>query len=356
MYLHATRCYGLFSVPASLANRLVFQRGFFLRGAVKQGMNEWEFLFEGHRGARGLKPDNTLPSFEVALDQGVTSIETDIRLTADGVPVLAHDPRLASRRSAPLADRTGEGGEGPWIHRTPLAQLRNVSVDRNPDLERFPEQDALVTPAARGFAERQGIDPFGIPTLAEFFSFVAAYGKDIGTAGKTACQRERARRLIFDLELKRLPFAAGSESDSDLGLGSEDMEHRVTEAVNAANVADRTIVRSFDHRMVRTMRSIDPKIWGAVLIEGTVPIAPAQLAITADAQLYCPEYHFLDAATVRACHREGIRVVPWTVNDLDDAKRLLDWQVDGLTTDYPARLLPLLLERGLVAHDGGRAC
>src|SRR5262249_19692882 len=108
------------------------------------------FDLQGHRGARGRKPENTLPSFEAALDAGVTPIETDIHLPADGVPVLTHDPILG----APVRQLT-------------LAELRQWRADVNPDPERFPEQDASVTPLAALFAARHSLDPYAPAALAD---------------------------------------------------------------------------------------------------------------------------------------------------------------------------------------------
>src|ERR1043166_3498370 len=84
---------GLFSVPASLSNLTAIQRGFFCAALAMPA----RFDLQGHRGARGLKPENTLPSFEVAFDSGVSTVETDVHLTRDGVPVLFHDGTVSER-------------------------------------------------------------------------------------------------------------------------------------------------------------------------------------------------------------------------------------------------------------------
>src|SRR5437867_3728578 len=134
------------------------------------------FDLQGHRGARGLKPENTLPSFEAALDVGVTSIETDVHLTRDGVPVLSHDAVLGQRvcRLPPLtlpSPLVGEGrvrgpapGEHLLISRLSLADVRLYCADGNPDRERFPTQDSAITPLAGAFAHERGLEPYGIPT------------------------------------------------------------------------------------------------------------------------------------------------------------------------------------------------
>lgn len=298
------------------------------------------FELQGHRGARGLRPENTLPSFEAAFDVGVDAVETDLHLTADGVPVICHDPQLTARLCTLIP-------HSQPIRRLSLAQLRQFRVDRNPDPRRFPDQSAEVTPVAALFAEERGLDPYGVPTLAELFAFAAAYaGEPGGRAGKSDEQRERARRVRFDLELKRVPFRPEEIGDDFAGGPAGLLERRVAEAARAARVAGRTRVRSFDHRAVRALREIAPEIEGAVLVAETAVIDPAEVARRAGAALYCPDYAFLDEEQVRTAHGGGVWVLPWTVNDAAAWRRLLGWGVDGLTTDFPDRLATFLRTAG----------
>jgi glycerophosphoryl diester phosphodiesterase len=112
--------------------------------------------------------------------------------------------------------------------------------------------------------------------------------------------------------------------------------------VQAAGLVGRTLVRSFDHRSVLLMRRLEPALVGAVLVKDTTPVNPAELLRQADAKVYSPAYLFLDEDQLRQVHEAGGRVIPWTVNDPLHQERLLRWGVDGLTTDYPDRLLVLL--------------
>ncbi len=109
----------------------------------------------------------------------------------------------------------------------------------------------------------------------------------------------------------------------------------------------RTTVRSFDHRCVRLLRKLEPGLTGAILIAETAPVAPGELVERADAQVYCPGYLFLDESIVRQVHSAGARVLPWTVNQPEHWQRLLDWGVDGITTDVPDRLARYLRERDI---------
>ncbi|MBM4068103.1 MAG: hypothetical protein FJ271_04065 [Planctomycetes bacterium] len=301
------------------------------------------FDVQGHRGARALKPENTFPSFEVALDVGATSIETDVHLTADDVPVLVHDPWVHEGIFRKIGNGVPETCTRPLVRQLALDQLRGYSADRNPDPVRFPRQNADVTPLAQMFAEARGIDPFTPPTLAELLEFVAAYAGDIGESlGKNAEQRQRARLLRIDLELKRVPFHREYIGDDFDGVRPGTFERRVVEALHRAAALTRSSVRSFDHRCLTAIRVLEPDLATAVLLSGTTPIDPGWLSASVSGSSYCPDYTFLDESQVKQARRHGLRVLPWTVNDADAWRTLLSWGVDGITTDEPGQLAAML--------------
>lgn len=302
------------------------------------------FELQGHRGARGLKPENTLPGFEAALDLGISSVEADVHLTRDGELVLVHDAlisstlfRLRDRGAAP------DPAHRPLVSTLTFAQLRCYCGDRNPDPARFPEQNTAVSPLARWYAEQHDLDPYSPPTLGDLFAFAQAYAGQPGEqAGKTPAQRKHAARFRFDLELKRVPFYAAVIGDDFDARRPGQLERKLVEQTQAAGMVERTAVRSFDHRCVRALRQLEPRLTAGVLVAETAPVAPADLVRRADAQFYCPSFQFLDNVQVRQLHAEGVRIVPWTVNEPDAWQRLLDWGVDGITTDFPDRLAEML--------------
>src|SRR5205823_14532893 len=126
------------------------------------------------------------------------------------------------------------------------------------------------------------------------------------------------------------------------------LEQQVIQAARAADMVDRICARSFDHRCIRIMGKLAPEITRAILIAGTAPVSPADLARQAGAHVYCPDFEFLDELQVKQIHQEGLRVVPWTVNDPADWQRLVDWGVDGITTDFPHKLAEFLSEKEIV--------
>jgi glycerophosphoryl diester phosphodiesterase len=299
---------------------------------------QYSFDLQGHRGARGLRPENTLPSFETAFDIGVSTVETDLHLTADGVIVLVHDPVIGENTYRRISEGVPEPADRPLVRGLSLAQLRCYRGDKNPDPGRFPDQNAGETPLAIWFGKSRGIDPYGIPTLSDLLAFAEAYAGEPGKkAGKTAPQQTRAQEIRFDLEIKTTPFQPQWPHDA--------LERQLVHDLRNAGMVQRAIVRSFDHRSLPAMRSLEPSLMTAVLVSGTAPVEPARLATAAGAQVYCPYYQFLDENLLRQLHAAGIRVVPWTVNDAADLARLLDWGVDGVTTDYPDRFASVLGQR-----------
>lgn len=306
------------------------------------------FNLQGHRGARALHPENTLPSFEAALDAGVRSIETDLHLTQDGVVVLCHDPLLCNPPCSPLQPKAVSSAMPPLVSQLTLTELRGYRADGNPDPGRFPDQSAAITPLTALFAEQHGLHPHGIPTLDELLQFAAVYAGELGArAGKSEMQRQRARGVLFDLELKRVPFHPETINDRYDGAEPGLLEEQIVQTLRRAGVVARTVVRSFDHRCVRLLRQMEPGLTGAVVIAENAPVAPAELVERADAQMYCPSYLFLDEAMVRQVRSAGALVLPWTVNQPEYWQRLIDWGVDGITTDVPDRLARYLGERGI---------
>lgn len=294
------------------------------------------FDLQGHRGARGLAPENTLPSFELALDAGVSTIETDLHLTADGHVVLFHDERVSERLCEPAPAVEG------LVASLTLAELRQFRALVNPDPARFPDQQPTATPVALLFCRQRGLDPYAIPTLGDLIQFAHSYAGSLGEeVGKTTEQRTRAARLRFDLELKHVPWHP--EYQGTLGL----LDREVVAMVRSESVVERTIVRSFDHRAVRTVKELEPRLTAAVLVANTAPCDPARVAHDALAHVFGPDYHFVDEDLVRRAHDGGVKVIPWTVNDPDAWDKLLAWGVDGITTDYPDRLATFLAQRGV---------
>lgn len=278
---------------------------------------------QGHRGARGLWPENTAEGFRRTAALGVDSIETDVAVTADGVAVLNHDPRLHPDMArlhetwlgTPPAEGEGDMEDdvpGPAIAGMTLAELRRY------DIGRLRPGSAL---AAR-FPRLVAIDGQGVPTLAEGLKASAP--------------------VVLDVEIKTFPDGAHATASP------ERMVDLVVADAVAAGALKRLVVRSFDWRALRHLRLHYPAVPCAVLTrpatcnatwwDGIEPAGstPAAVAGVAGAgATWAPEWQSIGEADVAAAHALGLRVVPWTVNDPAVMRRLLGWGCDGLCTDEP---------------------
>jgi glycerophosphoryl diester phosphodiesterase len=291
------------------------------------------FDLQAHRGGRGLRPENTLASFTNGIAIGVTTLELDIAITADGVPVISHDPFVN-----PALARDAEGrwlvGDGPLIHSLTLAELQRYDVGRLNPTHAY----------ARGFPEQQAQDGERIPTLASLFARVRELG---------------ATDVQFDIETKIYP-----DKPSDT-VAPEEFVSKLLAVIRAAGMAERAMIQSFDWRTLALVQRVAPGMrtvylttqgrnggnvgdprWTNGLKLADYPSVP-HMVKAAGGNTWAPNFNNLDEAAVRTAHTLGLQVVPWTVNAVADMRRLIDWGVDGLITDYPDRLRDVMRERGL---------
>jgi len=289
------------------------------------------FDLEGHRGARGLKPENTLPAFETGLDLGVTTLELDLHFSADGEVVIWHDAVIDPAKCR-LADDAPDGLPDPDDPSTTDEQLaiRALTVeelawyrcDRNPDADRFPDQDPAPTDLAG--------DDYRIVPLGDLFDFVDRYA---ASDDKTGEQRAGATAVAFNVETKRDPRDPDAIGDGFDGETAGPFEQRLLAVIAEHGMDDRVTIQSFDIRSLSAIDAADPDIRLAVLTFSggfAVPVFVAGRSV-----VWSPRSSTVDAASVAAAHEAGHTVVPWTVNDPDEAARLIDLGVDGLITDRP---------------------
>ena len=275
------------------------------------------FDLQGHRGARGLYPENTLEGFVAAVALGVTSFEIDIAVTRDGVPVLHHDPAL-NPDLARLPDGTWLAARGPLIRSLTLAELGEYDVGRLKPGSAY----------AQAYPTQLPHDGARIPTLASVLRLGATH---------------------FNIEIKALP------EQPDWTVSAEEMVERVLHVVDDAASAGRVTIQSFDWRAPRHARRLRPDVrcgWlteprtvaAAALWQGD-PNAVPSLAAVPDAiaaeggGTWTPSHADLTPALLERAHDLGLTVVPWTVNEPDDMRRLIACGVDGLISDWPDRAL-----------------
>jgi glycerophosphoryl diester phosphodiesterase len=295
------------------------------------------FDLQGHRGARGLAPENTLAAFRIAVDLGVTTLETDLAITRDEVVVISHDPMLN-----PDLVRGPDGNwiaEGPPIHSLTLDELTRYDIGRLNPAARYAQQ----------FPEQKPVDGERFPTLAELF---AAAGPDVR----------------FNIELKTDP------TKPDQTVDPARFAQLAVEAIRLGEAAGRSTIQSFDWRGLLEVRRLAPEIptsclsiesggmdtvgrrsgrpspWLAGLDLGVHGGSVPALAKAAGCAVWSPFWRNLTAENVKESQALGLKVLPWTVNDPTEMARLIDLGVDGLITDYPDRGQTVLAAKGLKAR------
>jgi glycerophosphoryl diester phosphodiesterase len=246
----------------------------------------------GHRGARAIFPENTLPAFEYAIAQGVDVLELDMAVTKDNVVVVSHDPILA----APFC--TGPK-DGAHIRDLTLAEVRkyDCGARQNP---RFTAQQ--IRPGTR------------MPTLDEVFALASK-----GT-------------FRFNIETKITP------TEPTLTPSPEEFAKLVLAVIRKHKLESRVILQSFDFRTLHAMKRLAPEIKLAALYEGT-PRPFVEIAKEAGAPIISPNYSLVTAEQVRAAHAAGIQVIPWTPNTVPEWDALIQAGVDAIITDDPASLI-----------------
>lgn len=231
-----------------------------------------------HRGAKGMAPENTLAAFRLGLDQGCEGIELDIHLTADGEIVVCHDDTL---------DRTTDG-KGRIYDKT---------------LEEIKRYDAgsWYSDSFRG--EK-------VPTLGEVFDVIPD-------------------SIMVNVEVKE-------------SYGGQ-IELKLADFLRRRKLLERVVVSSFDHKCVRRIKLLEPLTKIGLLYQNKLH-DPAAYAGTFDVEVYSihPHFRMIDAEDVAKAAGLGYRVYPWTANDEQDLRALIDYGVSGIITDYPGRLKNLL--------------
>jgi glycerophosphoryl diester phosphodiesterase len=302
------------------------------------GAHALAFDLQAHRGGRGLLPENTLAAFEHALELGVTTLEMDVAITADGIAVISHDPAL---HAGLTRDEQGKwlSSTGPLIKSLSLAQAQSYDVGRlNPEHA-----------YGRTFPQQQARDGQRIPTLAAVFQLA----KDLG-----------AKDVQFDIETKVFPNRPNDTASP------EEFVRIMLADIRSAGVVDRVMIQSFDWRTLQLFQSAEPRIrtmyltvqnrnannttdpaWTAGRLHRDYP-SVAHMIKAAGGAIWAPNFGNIDEPAVKAAQGLGLKVMPWTVNDPADMRRLLGWNVDGIITDYPDRLREVMRERGMPLPPG----
>lgn len=266
---------------------------------------------EGHRGARGLLPENTIPSFLKAAWLGVDTLELDVVISRDKQVVVSHDLYFSAVISTDPAGNpvTAANQKDHILYAMDYAEIQRYDVGSRGNVE-FPEQQKLKVSK---------------PLLKDVFAALKNFEK---THNKSPFR--------FNIEIKSKPA-----NDDKLTPKPAEFARLVYDTIHAAGMENHVIVQSFDPRPLQELRRMDAKLSLALLSsQGDFESDMALLGFQPEA--YSPNYNFVTAATVKYCRAKKIKLVVWTPNEVQEMRELVALGVDGIITDYPNRAIQLL--------------
>lgn len=265
------------------------------------------FDTQGHRGCRGLMPENTIPAMIKALDLGVTTLEMDAVITKDSQVVLSHEPFFnheisTSPDGLPISEATEKQHN---IFQLDYAQVKgyDVGLAKHP---RFPRQEKIAAVK---------------PLLADVFDAADAHAKKTNRA-----------LPFYNIETK-----SQASTDNQFHPEPGRFVELLMQVIQQKKIEQRVIIQSFDVRTLQYLHQHYPQIQTAYLVErpslNSMDAQINKLGFTPT--IFSPEHRLVTTAMINYCREKKIKLIPWTVNELSTIQKLKDMGVDGIISDYP---------------------
>jgi len=266
------------------------------------------FSWQGHRGARGLLPENTIPAFKKALDLGMNTLELDIAISADKQVIVSHEPWMSAEICLDKEGKEISEAEGKSLRiyemTTAEIALYDCGMKNHP---RFPEQEKMKAIK---------------PSLKDMVKSVEAYAKE-----------KNYPLPFYNIEIK-------SQEDYDTVLSppiAEFVSLTIAE-ITELGIKKRTNLQSFDLRALEEIHKQDSDIDVAYLTEFELNPVTALENLSFKPEIYSPYYKFVTQSMINTMKERGIKVIPWTVNETEEMRELIALGVEGIITDYPNRV------------------
>lgn len=274
---------------------------------------EQEALFDiqGHRGARGLAPENSIPGFLLAAKLGVTTLELDVIVSKDHQLVVSHEPYLSPTICADLSGGTLPSDSVINLYELNYEEIRRFDCGSKGN-QAFPDQKAM---------------PSYKPLLTEMIDSVEAFVNANGTA------------VRYNIELK-----SRIDGDDTYHPTPEVFVDLMYAALTSNNLLERVTIQSFDFRILQQFRKRYANVALVLLIANELPWQENIDSLGFYPNVYSPYYPLLSQENIKEMQSAGLKVIPWTVNEIPEMKQLIEWDVDGIITDYPDRLIRIIKE------------
>lgn len=260
---------------------------------------------QGHRGARGLSPENTLPSFERAMEIGVNTLELDVVISKDKKVVVSHEPYMNPEICTKPNGETIDQGRGKDYNLYTMDYSEIKAFDcGSKKHRRFPEQINIKVSK---------------PLLSEVIELAEKYSRS---------------SIKYNIEIKSSP-----DYDGNLTPPIAEFANLVLDVINEYNITDRTTLQSFDLRALEQVHQQAPNLTTALLVDSSEKIDSKLAMLSYTPEIISPYFMLLDAKTVKDYQKKGFKIIPWTVNEIQNLKMVASWGVDGIITDYPDRFI-----------------
>ena len=266
--------------------------------------------WQGHRGCRGIMPENSLPAFLKALEfPEISTLELDIAISKEKKVIVSHEPWF----NHAITNKPNGGGsvveseeKDLKIYEMTYEEIKQYDCGSRGN-GRFPDQVKMKVYK---------------PSLEEVVKRVDA-----------ACQTMKRPKPNFDIEVKSEPSYYGVFTPEP-----EEYVSIVLEEVEALGIKDRSNLQSFDLNILHEIKKQSPSTIVSYLVDNKDSAEENLKKINFTPEIYSPYFIFLNKEVIDMLHAKGIKVIPWTVNEVGDMKRLVEMGVDGIITDYPNRI------------------
>lgn len=271
-----------------------------------------EFDIQGHRGCRGLLPENSIEAMLRAVDLGVTTLEMDVVVSKDNEVLLSHEPFLSHEIALDLKGREiNEANEKKFnLYQMNYEQIKLYDCGSKTH-PRFLEQQKIITYK---------------PLLSEVIDIIENYTKN----------KYPGRKILYNIETKTTV-----EGDGIFHPKPDRFVDLMMAVIKEKHIQDRVYIQSFDVRTLQYLHKAYPECKTVLLVENELSIAENLKLLGYQPDIYSPYFKLIDKEKVNYLHQQNIKVVPWTVNEKKDMQEIIRMNVDGIISDYPNRYFEL---------------
>ncbi|MDG5492635.1 glycerophosphodiester phosphodiesterase family protein [Psychroserpens sp. SPM9] len=264
-----------------------------------------ELDVQGHRGCRGLHPENSLPAFKKAIDLGVQTLEMDVVISKDHEVVVSHEPFINHTIALDLFGNeiTSENEMTFNLYTMPYDSIKlyDCGTKMHP---------------AYPFQKKEKVYK---PLLSEVIDLA---------------ETKSEHQIVYNIEIKSKP-----EYDGVYSPPVEDYVSLVLNRIHSKGIQDRTVIQSFDLRALELTKKQNPKLQTALLVDENENIETKLSQLSFKPEIVSPYFKLLDQQTVSKYQDQGFKIIPWTVNLVSDINWMIDLNVDGIISDYPNKVI-----------------